>query len=205
MHGLKSIRKSKKQKHRSSKCLGSNRSTTCIFCAKKNVHNACGPIRIRYGWHALICDKWARFQYLPCVTCSLHECYCVGDPPGSVLSVPSRVSPRDRPRSFAVTPSLLEVSSVGHGGIFTTMSLRLSLLYLLLGQGSSCREFLPALSHLPSLSGPNVVSISLHQATSDFTPTFDITVACCHLSCYHLILSSKLRSMAAGRVTTWAA
>ena len=55
VHGLKSIRKSKKQQHRS------NCSTTCIFLCKKNVHSACGfdeHIRIRYGWHALIRDKW---------------------------------------------------------------------------------------------------------------------------------------------------
>ena len=37
------------------------------MCIEKNIHSACGfdtPIRIRYGWHALICDKWAHFQSL---------------------------------------------------------------------------------------------------------------------------------------------
>ena len=38
------------------------------MCIEKNVHSACGfdtpPIRIRYGWHSLIRDKWAHFQSL---------------------------------------------------------------------------------------------------------------------------------------------
>ena len=38
------------------------------MCIEKNVHNACGfdtpPIRIRYGWHSLIRDKWVHFQSL---------------------------------------------------------------------------------------------------------------------------------------------
>ena len=43
---------------------------------QKNVHSACGfdeHIRIRYGWHALIRDKWARFQSLYILSLGRHE------------------------------------------------------------------------------------------------------------------------------------
>ena len=47
------------------------------MCIEKNVHSACGfdtpPIRIQYGWHSLIRDKWAHFQSLYILSLPKHS------------------------------------------------------------------------------------------------------------------------------------
>ena len=74
--------------------------------------------------HLKVADFQDQEYHLPSRGDSIFPLFIsVGGSPGFVLSVPSRVSPRDCPRSSAVTTSLLEVSSVGRGGVFTTMFL----------------------------------------------------------------------------------